>query len=228
MIKKVFSILFYVLSISLIGLYGIIELTPKNHLSEFGRLFLLCGSCFFLYFGGLLLSKHREDNKPMKINLWIFFGLYLLLFITLTLFDQLWGRNGLNIANWSKEMFSRYTHNSLNLIPFKTIIEYIGNFDSSLDTRIIMFNLLGNIVACMPFAFFLPLLFKKQNSFKIFLITMLLIVLAIELVQFATFSGICDIDDIILNVSGALIIYIILKIKPVNNLIKKIFLLEKN
>ena len=57
---------------------------------------------------------------------------------------------------------------------------------------------------------------------------MIIIVLAIELLQFITLSGSCDIDDIILNVSGALIMYAILKIKDVNNLIKNIFLLEKN
>ena len=123
------------------------------------KLFLLCGCCVCLYFGGFLLSKYRKDNKYMKINLWIFFVLYLLLFITLTLFDQSWGRNGLTIVNWSKEMVNNYTHRSMNLIPFKTIIEYIRKFDSLLDTRAVMFNLLGNVVACMPFAFFLPLLF---------------------------------------------------------------------
>ena len=228
MVKKFSSIILYIIAILFLGIYGIAEITKHLNLSEFGRLFLLCGSCVFLYFGGLLLSKYRKDNKPMKINLWIFFGLYLLLFITLTLFDQFWGRNGLTIVNWSKEMFDVYIHNSLNIIPFKTIIEYIGAFDSLLDTRAVMFNLLGNIVACMPFAFFLPLLFKKQNSFKKFALTMIIIVLVIELLQFITLSGSCDIDDVILNVSGALIMYAVLKIKSVNNLIKNIFLLEKN
>ena len=228
MVKKFSSIIFYIIAILFLGVYGLAEITKHLYLSEFGRLSLLCGSCVFLYFGGFILSKYRKDNKAMKINLWIFFGLYLLLFITLTLFDQFWGRNGLTIVNWSKEMFNVYINNSLNIIPFKTIIEYIGAFDSLLDTRAVMFNLLGNIVACMPFAFFLPLLFKKQNSFKKFALTMIIIVLVIELLQFITLSGSCDIDDIILNVSGALIMYAVLKIKSVNNLIKNIFLLEKN
>ena len=197
-------------------------------LSELGRLFLLCGSCLFLYFGALIKSKNENNNKAMKINLWIFFILYLLLFITLTLFDQFWGRNGFTIVNWNKELFNNYISNSLNIIPFKTIIEYIKAFDSLLDTRAVMTNLLGNIIACMPFAFFLPLLFKKQNNIKRFTITMIVIVLLIELLQFVTLSGSCDIDDIILNVSGALIMYAVLKIKSVNNLIKNIFLLEKN
>ena len=228
MVKKISSIIFYIIAVLFLGLYGLAEITKHLYLSEFGRLFLLCGSCVFLYFGGLILSKYRKDNQPMKINLWIFFGFYLLLFITLTLFDQFWGRQGLHFVNWSKELFDRYINGSFNIIPFKTIYEYICAFDSLQSTKALMLNLLGNIVACMPFAFFLPLLFKKQNNFKRFTITMFVIVLIIELLQFVTLSGSCDIDDVILNVSGALIMYAILKIKSVNNLIKNIFLLEKN
>ena len=226
--KRVISITFYILAIAFILIYVGVELMQNISLSELGRLFLLCVSCLFLYLGALIKSKNENNNKAMKINLWIFFILYLLLFITLTLFDQFWGRNGLTIAKWNKELFDNYINNSLNIIPFKTIIEYIKAFDSLLDTRAVMINLLGNIVACMPFAFFLPLLFKKQNNIKRFTITMISIVLMIELLQFATLSGSCDIDDIILNVSGALIMYAVLKIKSVNNLIKNIFLLEKN
>lgn len=227
-IKKVTSIIFYILAIAFILIYVGVELKQNILISELGRLFLLCGSCLFLYLGALIKSKNDNNNKAMKINLWIFFILYLLLFITLTLFDQFWGRNGLTIAKWNKELFDNYINNSLNIIPFKTIIEYIKAFDSLLDTRAVMTNLLGNIIACMPFAFFLPLLFKKQNNIKRFTITMIVIVLLIELLQFVTLSGSCDIDDIILNVSGALIMYAVLKIKSVNNLIKNIFLLEKN
>lgn len=227
-IKRVISIIFYILAIVFILIYVGVELMQNISLSELGRLFLLCGSCLFLYFGALIKSKNENNNKVMKINLWIFFILYLLLFITLTLFDQFWGRNGFTIVNWNKELFNNYISNSLNIIPFKTIIEYIKAFDSLLDTRAVMTNLLGNIIACMPFAFFLPLLFKKQNNIKRFTITMIVIVLLIELLQFVTLSGSCDIDDIILNVSGALIMYAVLKIKSVNNLIKNIFLLEKN
>lgn len=227
-IKKVTSIIFYILAIAFILIYVGVELKQNISISELGRLFLLCGSCLFLYLGALIKSKNDNNNKAMKINLWIFFILYLLLFITLTLFDQFWGRNGLTIAKWNKELFDNYINNSLNIIPFKTIIEYIKAFDSLLDTRAVMTNLLGNIIACMPFAFFLPLLFKKQNNIKRFTITMIVIVLLIELLQFVTLSGSCDIDDIILNVSGALIMYAVLKIKSVNNLIKNIFLLEKN
>lgn len=228
MIKKVFSILFYIASIIFVGIYIVAEVTPHFHLSESGRLCLLGCGCLFLYFAGLLLSKYLDNNKPMKINLCIFFILYLILLITLTLFDPMWGRNGFNFISWTSEQFSYYINNSVNLIPFKTILNYLSVFDSLYSTRIILLNLLGNLVALMPMAFFLPLLFKKQNKFKKFLITIILIVLCIELTQFLTSSGSCDIDDIILNTLGAVIMYFILHINSINKIIENIFLINKN
>lgn len=227
--KKIISILFYVIAIVFLLLYGVTEILPRISLSEMGRLFLLCGCCLFLFIGGMIWSKTTNNNKLMKINLWIFFTLYLVLLITLTLFDSMWGRNGFNLMNWNSEMLNIYIDNSLNLVPFKTIGGYISDMFSSLtSTSTIFYNLLGNVVCLMPFAFFLPLIFKKMNNTKKYLITIVCITLGIELLQFITFSGSCDIDDIILNTSGAFIMYLILQIKSVKNLIRNIFLLEKN
>lgn len=218
----------YLVAILFVVIYGIVELLPSFDLSEWGRLTLLMGSCIFLYLGGFFLTKYRKNNKPMIINLWIFFGLYLLLLITLTLFDKLWGRSGFDLLGLFHNDYSLYFKNSINLVPFKTITMYLKQFDSMYDNRFVLFNLLGNIAAFMPFAFFLPLLFKKQNKFFNFLVTILLIVLGIELLQLITASGRFDIDDFILNISGAIIMYLILKISPVKKLIKNIFLCEKN
>ena len=123
--KKVISIVSYVISIIFIIVYILAELSSSLFMSEFGRLFLLCGSCLFLYFGGFFLSKYLKNNIPMKVNLWLFFLLYCVLLITLTLFDPSWGRNGFGFINWTKENFSYYLENSVNLIPFKTIIGYL-------------------------------------------------------------------------------------------------------
>lgn len=231
--NKIISIMFYILSTVFLIYYGYVELSSNMFMSTFGRLFLLCGSCLFIYLGALFLSKYRKDNKAMKVNLWIFFVLYCGLLITLTLFDPMWGRNGLSIFNWSQADFSKYynyyVESSVNLIPFKTIIGYTKDiFTSLLDTSTIFANLLGNLVCMMPFALFIPMLFKKINNTKKFLITILCITLGIELIQFITFSGSCDIDDIILNTLGVFIMYKILNIKDIKNLIKNIFLLEKN
>ena len=220
-INLVSSIIMYVVAILILLFYAIASF--KIEMVEFFRLILLCTSCLFLYFGGLLLSKYLGNNKPMKINLYIFFILYLMLLITLTLFDSSWGRNGFAIKD-----FKVYIKQSVNLVPFKTIINYIKEFNSMYSTRQIMFNLLGNICAFMPMALFLPLLFKKQSKFKNFIITMIIIILGIESLQLITTSGRFDIDDLILNLFGAVIMYLLLNIKSVNDLINNVFLLEHN
>lgn len=220
-INLVSSIIMYVVAILILLFYAIASF--KIEMVEFFRLILLCTSCLFLYFGGLLLSKYLGNNKPMKINLYIFFILYLMLLITLTLFDSSWGRNGFAIKD-----FKVYIKQSVNLVPFKTIINYIKEFNSMYSTRQIMFNLLGNICAFMPMALFLSLLFKKQSKFKNFIITMVISILGIEFLQLITTSGRFDIDDLILNLFGAVIMYLLLNIKSVNDLINNIFLLEHN
>lgn len=228
-VKKAISIIFYVLAVIFLLIYAWAELMPHLMLSETGRLFLLGGSCLFLYVGGIIKSKIENNNKAMKFNLWIFFILYLVLLITLTLFDPMWGRNGFNSFNWTQEGLDIYLDNSVNLVPFKTIIEYIQKiFTSLLDTSTIFLNLFGNIACLMPLALFIPILFKKVDNTKKFLISILCVTLGIELIQFITFTGSCDIDDVILNTLGAFIMYKILNIKDVNNLVRNILLLEKN
>ena len=228
-IKKIVSIIFYILAVIFVAIYGFSEIAPHLMMSEMARLFLLGGSCLFLYFGGLIKSKIENNNKAMKINLWIFFVLYLVLLITLTLFDPMWGRNSFDLFNWNGEYIDIYLESSLNLVPFKTIIGYAKDlFVSLLDTSTIFLNLFGNLICLMPMALFISMLFKKVNNTKKFLISILAITLAIELMQLITFSGSCDIDDIILNTLGAFIAYLILNVKDIKNLVRNILLLEKN
>ena len=193
-----------------------------GQMTEVSRLVLLGVSSLFLYIGGFLLSKYLDNNKPMKINLYIFFGLYLILLITLTLFDSLWLRNGFNFSGFDN------IQDRINLVPFKTIMTFVKEFDSMYSTSQIMLNLFGNVCAFMPMALFLPLLFKRQNKVFQFVITLILMILGIEFLQLITGSGRFDIDDLILNLFGAVLVYLLFKIKSVKALIHNIFLLEKN
>lgn len=216
----------YIISVIFLLIYTVIELIPTINQNEICRIILLCGSCIFMYIGGLKLSNELNNNKPMKINLWIFFIIYLILLVTLTLFDPMWGRHGLNYFI-DTNSFKYYINNALNLIPFKTIMIYINNLSyNALTKENILYNLVGNFICMMPFALFLPLLFKSERKFKKFFKTILFITFSIEIIQFITTSGSCDIDDIILNTSGALLLYGILNIKFIKKIIYKIFLKE--
>ena len=219
-VNLVSSIIMYVIAgLVLLFYFGIGFIAQ---MTEVSRLVLLGASSLFLYIGGGLLSKYLDNNKPMKINLYIFFGLYLILLITLTLFDSLWLRNGFNFSGFDN------IQDRINLVPFKTIMTFVKEFDSMYSTSQIMLNLFGNVCAFMPMALFLLLLFKRQNKVFQFVITLILMILGIEFLQLITGSGRFDIDDLILNLFGAVLVYLLFKIKSVKALIHNIFLLEKN
>ena len=69
----------------------------------------------------------------------------------------------------------------------------------------------------MPFAFFLPRLFKRINKFNKFFIIVSCCILLVEFLQLLTMSGSFDVDDYILNILGASLLYGIIN----NSLIKK-------
>ena len=220
-LSKPFAVIAYIFAAALLAVYFGTEFVPSFFLSTAGRLVLLCMSCGFLWLGGFLLTKRSGNNRPMKINLRIFLALYLLLFATLTLFDPLWGRNG-GFVIWNRELFEMYVQNSLNLVPFKTVLQYF--YRGTINQFVV--NIIGNLVCLMPLGILLPLNFEKQQKTGIFLMTCVLIVSAVEILQFATLSGSCDIDDFILNVGGAFLIYLFTKNKKAFGFLKQIFLLE--
>ena len=220
-LSKPFAAISYIFAAALLAVYFGTEFVPSFFLSTAGRLVLLCMSCGFLWLGGFFLTKRSGNNRPMKINLRIFLALYLLLFATLTLFDPLWGRNG-GFVIWNKELFEMYVQNSLNLVPFKTVLQYF--YRGTINQFVV--NIVGNLVCLMPLGILLPLNFEKQRKTGIFLMTCALIVSAVEILQFATLSGSCDIDDLILNVGGAFLIYLFTKNKKAFGFLKQIFLLE--
>ena len=74
------------------------------------------------------------------------------------MFDSLWLRNGFSFAGFNN------ISERVNLIPFKTIMMFISQFDSMYSTSQIMFNLFGNVLAFMPMAFFYHFYLKGKIS----------------------------------------------------------------
>ncbi len=89
-----------------------------------------------------------------------------------------------------------------NLIPLKTIFINIQSLSGWHDLS----NLVGNIVAFIPFGMFLLLLFKnKRISFIGVLALSLSLSLYLECLQVVFSLGIFDVDDLILNTFGGLL-----------------------
>lgn len=113
---------------------------------------------------------------------------------------------GGNRGIWSNMSTIEYALFQMNLIPFKTIGEYIvAIFDGSINLYIPVTNLVGNLFMFFPMGMYVPLFFEKVNSLKKYTITMSVILLIIELTQFISRRGSFDIDDFILNMTGAII-----------------------
>lgn len=218
--KIIFGKILYIISFFIIVFYLYIEL-GNIVFNPLIRIFILIFNCIIMY----IAAKFLSNNKLFKFNLIVWFCLYIVFLLSLTLFDTYFNRNGINIFSLDKDMVKEYMNSSFNIIPFKTIKLYFNSYNGGyLSKSLFLYNIIGNLCALMPFSFFLPLLFKKQNNIIIFILTIILIVIGIESMQFLTLSGSCDIDDLILNLSGSLLLYLILKIKPINKVIRKTFI----
>ncbi len=101
---------------------------------------------------------------------------------------------------------------NINTTPLFTIKNYlrviVGRTNDSVYFHCLI-NLLGNIFLFIPIGFLIPKLWKKLRKFFSFFLITLLVILVIELMQLFTLLGCCDIDDVILNMTGLIIGYII-------------------
>lgn len=154
-------------------------------------------------------------KKVVRPILWAVFGLYCFVLIYILFLS----RPSTQFFSYA-EYFRRFT----NFIPFKTIVEYIERYNNGFQNLSVM-NLLGNFVLFLPMGMILPFLFKKLNRFWKVTLCVLGMVVLVEIAQGLLRVGSIDIDDVIFNVSGAMIGYGIIKIPFIHTLLAKIGLL---
>lgn len=150
------------------------------------------------------------------------FLLYVLTVVDFTLINGSFGRNISNIFLADKGETAKYFTEKTNIIPFATVKLFINAYKSgSLDTLVVLENIFGNLFAFVPFAFFVPNIFKKINSAIKFLVCVSVCVAIIELLQIVFLTGSADIDDFILNVGGAMAAYGVLCTEKIKGFINK-------
>ena len=99
---------------------------------------------------------------------------------------------------------------TINLIPFRTIIDYLFNED--VIVRSFAFsNIMGNIAIFIPLGIYIPLLINKKSIFTNSAIVAL-ISLCVEIVQYILAIGTADVDDIIMNTIVGLLGILIFKL----------------
>lgn len=104
---------------------------------------------------------------------------------------------------------------NINIVPLHTIKSYWNVITNHPDWGIYphcLINLFGNVLMFIPAGWLLPKIFKALRPFFRFFFTAFLCILLVEIVQLVTLLGSFDIDDIILNLTGMLIGWLVYRI----------------
>ncbi len=186
------------------------------------RCVLLFVICMVAYLGCTLL-KRRTNRNPFPFLFVLFLFLYLYLIISLTLFDQGLRLDGNRLVENGTSPREYYLKWYVNFRPFQSIYTvYIqGLLNGYVSLRYTVLNLLGNLCAFMPLAVLLPAVLSCMRRWYCFLATVLLLVIGVEGLQFWLMVGSCDVDDVILNVGGAILLYLFFLIPPIHRLMER-------
>ncbi|MBD7966812.1 VanZ family protein [Paenibacillus gallinarum] len=108
-------------------------------------------------------------------------------------------------AGFHRSIHSNYRY---NLIPFHTISAYVRNLslDNVIDTSI---NLIGNIAVFIPLGFLIPASKSHPWSYGRFILFFSSFIILLECMQTFLRVGTGDIDDLLLNVIGGSVGYVL-------------------
>ena len=135
----------------------------------------------------------RKKRKGARVLFWILFLVYLLMLEYFLFFAEATGR----VFDHSYQY---------NLVLFHEIRRFL-TYRHTLGFRAVALNLAGNVIAFMPFGFFLPLLMHKMCFFGKTVLLGFEFSLLIEVIQLFSKVGSFDVDDILLNTAGVILGY---------------------
>lgn len=133
--------------------------------------------------------------KKRKIIRWfsrLFFIIYMALLVYFLLLSDGFGRI---------EGYSQYRY---NLVPFQEIIRFV-KYREYIDFTSVVINLLGNVVAFMPFGALIRWVLDRKTRWYQAVGYTFLFSLCVELLQLVARVGVFDVDDLLLNTLGGLL-----------------------
>ena len=145
-------------------------------------------------------------KKRSRIGLWFFVYAVLMLWL---LFGQ-------RMEGGLSEISMQTDGGKINLVPLETIKLYWHILQKGAEEKLFvhaLLNLAGNVVMFIPLGWFLPRIWRMFRGFWRTMIFTASLICLVELLQYMTGLGSCDIDDLILNASGAFLGYIFHSIK---------------
>ena len=125
----------------------------------------------------------------------ILFAAYLVLLVYLLFFAERYGRG----ADAGRH---------INLAPLREIRRFLNSRDT-LGERAVFLNVYGNVLLFVPFGAILPVLHRNFRSFPVTFAYGFVLSVTVELIQYASCRGSCDIDDVLLNTLGCTAGYVI-------------------
>ena len=149
-------------------------------------------------------KKKSQDSTPL---LRFLFVVYVALLLWL-LFDR-------PVARDPVFDYAQMLRGNMNLVPFHTIGNYwkvVMRWEFTPLFYHCVINLGGNLFLFIPIGYLLPRLWPFLRNFFSFLLTCTLAIALVELLQLVTLLGSLDIDDLILNLLGMILGYLIFMI----------------
>ena len=140
----------------------------------------------------LKMKKHRHLILGA-----VLFVLYLVLLTYFLFFAEEMGR--------SPDARAEYSY---NLTLFKEIRRFLL-YRNILGWRAVFLNIFGNVLAFMPFGFFLPVIWVRTRHWYITVLLSFAMSLLVETMQLVGKVGSFDVDDLLLNTIGGFAGYII-------------------
>ena len=141
------------------------------------------------------------EQKHRKLHMALFCAYSV--FMLYLLFNRAGGIEGMD--------YWKQIKSNLNLEPFHTIRLFLKVLDQQAYSAAAVINLGGNVIMFIPLGFLLPQVFPALQKFWRTALVTILIITAVEITQLFTLLGSCDIDDLILNLLGASVGYLVFK-----------------
>ena len=102
--------------------------------------------------------------------------------------------------------YREYLAQFYNLIPGKTLIDYLrAPYRPASGLRRVLMNYAGNLLLFVPWGVLFPAAFRLRK--RRFLILSAIVILCFELTQYFAQLGFFDIEDLLLNLAGAMLGY---------------------
>lgn len=140
--------------------------------------------------------EKKNRKKSIRILEIVLFAVYLILLCYFLFIAERMGRS-----------FAERTYH-YNLMPFKEIRRF-WTYRNTLGYWSVFLNLVGNVVAFLPFGILLPRLFPRCRKFLLTTLFSFEFSLCVEFIQLVGKVGSFDVDDLLLNTLGGALGFLI-------------------